>query len=103
VHQQQWQHPEGISKEWVVEIKMCATMHTFCLAAQLSHNTNRTTNDAWCFLCLHTTPAAVQVKADNPDFKITEIAKHIGELWAKASDKDKEKYQKKADEVGGPV
>jgi uncharacterized protein (DUF736 family) len=33
----------------------------------------------------------VQVKADNPDFKVTEIAKHIGELWAKASDKDKEK------------
>lgn len=41
----------------------------------------------------------LQVKADNPDFKITEIAKHIGEMWAKASDKEKEKYQKKADEV----
>lgn len=54
-------------------------------------------------MSLHTTPAVVQVKADNPDFKITEIAKHIGELWAKASDKDKEKYQKKADEVGGPA
>jgi hypothetical protein len=40
-----------------------------------------------------------KVKADNPDMKITEIAKAIGELWAKASDKDKEKYNKKADEV----
>jgi hypothetical protein len=30
-----------------------------------------------------------QVKADNPDMKVTEIAKHIGELWAKASDKEK--------------
>jgi hypothetical protein len=40
-----------------------------------------------------------KVKAENPDMKITEIAKAIGELWAKASDKDKEKYNKKADEV----
>jgi hypothetical protein len=40
-----------------------------------------------------------KVKAEHPDWKITEVAKHLGELWAKASDKDKEKYQKKADEV----
>jgi hypothetical protein len=40
-----------------------------------------------------------KVKADNPDLKVTEIAKAIGEMWAKASDKEKEKYQKKADEV----
>jgi hypothetical protein len=30
-----------------------------------------------------------KVKAENPDMKVTEIAKHIGELWAKASDKEK--------------
>lgn len=30
-----------------------------------------------------------KVKAENPDFKVTEVAKHIGELWAKASDKEK--------------
>lgn len=40
-----------------------------------------------------------KVKADNPDLKVTEIAKAIGEMWAKATDKEKEKYQKKADEV----
>jgi hypothetical protein len=40
-----------------------------------------------------------KVKADNPDMKITEIAKTIGEMWAKASDKEKEKYNKKADEA----
>lgn len=40
-----------------------------------------------------------KVKADNPELKVTEIAKAIGEMWGKATDKEKEKYQKKADEV----
>jgi len=40
-----------------------------------------------------------KVKADNPDMKVTEIAKHIGELWKNISEKEKEKYQKKADEA----
>lgn len=31
--------------------------------------------------------------------QVTEISKVIGEMWGKASDKEKEKYQKKADEV----
>lgn len=30
-----------------------------------------------------------KVKADNPDLKVTEVAKKIGELWAAASDKEK--------------
>lgn len=74
--------------------------HTVLQNKVILRNTSRTINNAWCWLCLHHL-CCLQVKADNPDFKITEIAKHIGELWAKASDKDKEKYQKKADEVGG--
>lgn len=32
-----------------------------------------------------------KIKADNPDFKITEVAAALGELWKKTSDKDKEK------------
>jgi hypothetical protein len=32
-----------------------------------------------------------KVKADNPDMKVTEIAKHIGELWKNISEKEKEK------------
>jgi uncharacterized protein (DUF736 family) len=32
-----------------------------------------------------------KVKADNPEFKVTEIAKHIGELWKNISEKEKEK------------
>lgn len=32
-----------------------------------------------------------KVKADNPDMKITEIAKTIGEMWKNASEKEKEK------------
>jgi hypothetical protein len=30
-----------------------------------------------------------KVQADNPDLKVSEIAKKIGELWAAASDKEK--------------
>jgi hypothetical protein len=32
-----------------------------------------------------------KVKAAHPELKVTEISKHIGEMWAKASDKEKEK------------
>lgn len=32
--------------------------------------------------------------------QVTEVSKVIGEMWGKVSDKEKEKYQKKADEVG---
>ena len=32
-----------------------------------------------------------KVKAENPDMKVTEVAKHIGELWKNISDKEKEK------------
>lgn len=38
------------------------------------------------------------VKAENPTFKVTDVAKAIGELWKEASEADKAKYQKKADE-----
>ncbi len=31
--------------------------------------------------------------------QVTEVSKVVGEMWGKASDKEKEKYQKKADEV----
>jgi len=30
--------------------------------------------------------------------QVTEVASHIGAMWKEASDKDKEKYQKKAGE-----
>lgn len=38
-----------------------------------------------------------QVKKDNPEAKLGEIAKIIGEKWGKLSDKEKEPYQKKAE------
>jgi hypothetical protein len=43
-------------------------------------------------------PAPVpQVKKENPDAKLGEMAKIIGEMWKGLSDKEKEPYQKKAD------
>eukprot|EP00659_Diplonema_papillatum_P004888 gene4888-7546_t len=39
----------------------------------------------------------VEVKEENPDLKIGEVAKKLGELWGEMSDAEKKPYQKKAE------
>lgn len=39
-----------------------------------------------------------QVKADNPELKVTEISKVLGEKWGKLDETQKKPYQDKADE-----
>lgn len=38
-------------------------------------------------------------KAENPDFKVPEMSKHIGELWKKLSTKEKKQYEAKAEQL----
>lgn len=38
-----------------------------------------------------------EIREQNPDMKITEISKVIGEMWKDTSDEEKAKYQKMAD------
>jgi len=52
-------------------------------------------------MCCGTPPASTHLTLPMlhyviADLKVTEIAKHIGELWKEVGDKEKEKYQKKA-------
>lgn len=38
-----------------------------------------------------------QIKAENPDMKVTEISKVLGERWGEMTDAQKAPHQKKAD------
>jgi predicted nucleic acid-binding Zn-ribbon protein len=38
-------------------------------------------------------------KADNPNFEVTEMSKHVGELWEKISTKEKKQYEAKAEQL----
>jgi Skp family chaperone for outer membrane proteins len=40
-----------------------------------------------------------KVEAENPDMKVVEVAKHIGELWKGMSAEQKEQYQQQADDM----
>lgn len=43
-------------------------------------------------------PFYQKVKADNPELKVTEISKVLGEKWGKLDEIQKKPYQDKADE-----
>ncbi|KAG2433609.1 hypothetical protein HYH02_012538 [Chlamydomonas schloesseri] len=38
------------------------------------------------------------VKADNPDFSVTDIGRRLGELWKECEEEDKKKFHKMAEE-----
>ncbi|KAG2427112.1 hypothetical protein HXX76_012623 [Chlamydomonas incerta] len=39
-----------------------------------------------------------QVKADNPDFSVTDIGRRLGELWKECEEDDKKKFHQLAEE-----
>mmetsp|Transcript_36416 Transcript_36416/g.81038 ORF Transcript_36416/g.81038 Transcript_36416/m.81038 type:complete len:91 (+) Transcript_36416:153-425(+) len=49
---------------------------------------------AYMFFCAE---KREQLKKDNPELKVTEVAAKLGAMWKALDDKDKVKYQKQAE------